>query len=50
MSAGAWWVVHEENMLAMMRRCYAGEDPDIVFAEEYANCEHEHVEGNDGEN
>lgn len=49
MSAGAWWVIHESDLLAMMQRTRAGEDPDLVMSEEYANCEHEYVEGTDGE-
>jgi hypothetical protein len=25
----------------MLRRCYNGEDPDLIYAEEYANSDHE---------
>lgn len=38
-----WWVISGESLLAMLRRVEAGEDPDLVYAEEYANCDHEEV-------
>lgn len=40
-----WWVISGDGLLEMLRRVEAGEDPDMVYAEEYANCDHEHVEG-----
>jgi hypothetical protein len=36
-----WWTMSGEALMEMMRRCYNGEDPDLVYAEEYANAEHE---------
>lgn len=39
-----WHVISGECLLAMLRRCAAGEDPDMVYAEEWANADHEHVE------
>jgi hypothetical protein len=39
-----WHVIAGEDLLAMLRRCAGGEDPDMVYAEEYANADHEHVE------
>lgn len=36
-----WWTISGEDLLALLRRVYAGEDPDIVYAEAYANAEHE---------
>lgn len=36
-----WWVVSGDNLLDMLRRAHAGEDPDLIYAEEYANSEHE---------
>ena len=36
-----WWVVSGENLLDMLRRAHGGEDPDLIYAEEYANSEHE---------
>lgn len=38
-----WWVISGEHLMAMMRRAQEGEDIDLVYAEEYANCEHESV-------
>lgn len=42
-----WWCVSGEDLLAMLRRCAAGENPDMVYAEEHANADHEHVPGSD---
>lgn len=39
-----WWSLSGEVLLTMMRRAHLGEDPDILYAELYANsdiCEHE---------
>ncbi len=40
-----WWVISDEALLEMLRRCADGEDPSLVMAEEYANCDHERPEG-----
>lgn len=37
-----WWVISGDNLLAMLQRVHAGENPDLVYAEEYANSEHHH--------
>lgn len=37
-----WWTISGEALLDMLRRASNGEDPDLVYAEEYANSEHEH--------
>lgn len=39
-----WHVISGESLLEMLRRCAAGEDPDLVYAEEWANADHELVE------
>lgn len=39
-----WWVVSGENLLDMLRRAAAGEDPDLIYAEEYANGERQSSE------
>lgn len=39
--AMGWWVVSGKNLLAMLRRAHDGEDPDLIYAEEYANSDHE---------
>lgn len=42
-------VIEGEALLEMLRRTAAGESPDMVFAEAWANAEHEHVDmGLDG--
>ena len=43
-----WWAISGDALLGMLRRVAEGEDPDIVYAEEYANSEHDQVGGNDG--
>lgn len=35
-----WWVIHGESLMDLLRRAHAGEDPDLLYVEEYANCEH----------
>ena len=34
-----WWVISGEDLLDLLRRANAGEDPDFLYAEEYANAE-----------
>jgi hypothetical protein len=33
-----WWLVSGEDLLGVLRRVASGEDPDLVFAECYANA------------
>lgn len=35
-----WWAISGEAILDMLRRAHAGEDPDLIYAEEYANSTH----------
>jgi hypothetical protein len=42
-----WWTISGEALLCALRRCYLGEDPDMVYAEAYANAEHEEVTDGD---
>jgi hypothetical protein len=35
----SWWVVSAESFLEALRRAHAGEDPDLLYAEWYANSE-----------
>lgn len=37
-----WWAISGVRLLALLRRCHGGEDPDQVYAEEYANGDHEY--------
>lgn len=39
--AEGWWVISNEGLLSMLRRAHDGENPDLVYAEEYANAGHE---------
>lgn len=39
-----WWTISGADMLAMLRRAHAGEDPDLIYAEAYANSDHEYPE------
>ena len=49
MSLG-WHVIEGEHLLELLRRVQSGEDPDLVYAEAWANAEYEHIsdEGEDG--
>ena len=42
MSELGWWTISGEDLLDMLRRSHDGEDPDLVYAEAYANSEHHH--------
>ena len=42
-----WHVISGEDLLAMLHRVSEGEDPDMVYMEEYANADHERVEGDE---
>ncbi len=33
-----WWLLRGEDLLTMLRRAAHGDDPDLVFAECYANA------------
>lgn len=47
MNGLGWWAIAGEAFLEALRRAHAGEDPDLIYAEYYANSDHEHVEGDD---
>lgn len=34
-----WWAISGDDLLILLRRAYAGEDPDLLYAEAYANSE-----------
>lgn len=38
-----WWTIAGSDLLAMLRRAHDGEDPDMVYAEEYANADREYL-------
>jgi hypothetical protein len=41
MSDMGWWCISGEALLDMLREVEQGADPDIVYAEHYANSEHD---------
>jgi len=38
-----WWAIAGSELLAALRRAHSGEDPDLVYAELYANSDQEQV-------
>ena len=42
-------VISGEDLLRMLRRVADGESPDLVYAEEYVNADHERVDPDDGD-
>ena len=46
MSDLGWWCIHGEAILEMLHRVADGEDPDLIYAEFYANSDHEQVDDN----
>lgn len=42
---GPWWTISERSLLEALRRVAAGEDPDLVYADMYANSGHEYLGG-----
>lgn len=48
LEAGLGWdVLPGEFLLELLRRAHAGEDPDLLYAEVYANAEREQMEGDE---
>ena len=43
--SGGWWVIPDDVLLEMLTRVEKGTLPGIVFAEYYANCDHQITEG-----
>lgn len=39
-----WWAISGQAFLDALRRAHAGEGPDLLYAEEYANSDHEYPE------
>lgn len=36
-----WWTISGDALLAALHEVHDGEDPDLVYAELYANSDHE---------
>lgn len=43
MSSLGWWAISGDLLIDSLRRAAAGEDPDLLYAELYANGETEEV-------
>jgi len=35
----SWWTIHGETIMEALKRAANGEDPDMIYAELYANSE-----------
>jgi hypothetical protein len=42
--AAGYWVLSGDDLLAMLQRVAAGEDPEMVYVEQYANSDIESFE------
>jgi hypothetical protein len=42
-----WHVISGEHLLECLRRVAAGEDPEFIFIELWANADHERVDADD---
>lgn len=45
MSDLGWWTLPGEDLMEAMRRAHAGESPELIYAEMYANSRVEQPEG-----
>ena len=43
MSGLGWWTIQGEELLRALRLAHDGADPDLLYAEMYANSDHEYV-------
>jgi hypothetical protein len=41
--SATWWAISGDTFLAALRRAHAGESPDILYAEYYANSDTQDV-------
>ena len=41
-----WWVIDGGDLLGALKACANGANPDLMYAEMYANSSHEMVDGN----
>lgn len=44
----AWWCIYGEELMKLLRRAHDGEDPDMLYAEAYANSKVEKPGETDG--
>ncbi|HET6916615.1 MAG TPA: hypothetical protein VFH56_11050 [Acidimicrobiales bacterium] len=39
-----WWTISGEALMDALRRAHDGEDPDLIYTEQYANSDVRHFE------
>lgn len=42
-----WHVIDRERLLELLRRAHGGEDPNLLYIEEYVNAKRDEVEADD---
>lgn len=45
MNGLGWLVISQPDVMAALRRAHAGEDPELLWIEIFANSDTEHIEG-----
>jgi hypothetical protein len=43
----AWWVIEDAQLQEALKRAHAGEDPEVLYVELYANSDVDQVEPNE---
>lgn len=43
-----WWTISGEALMALLKRAHAGEDPEWIYAEAYANADAHEYPTEDG--
>jgi hypothetical protein len=43
----AWWVIEDVQLQEALKRAHAGEDPEVLYVELYANSDVDQVEPNE---
>lgn len=43
-SRPCWHVIEAKRLMELLRRAYGGENPDLIYIEEYVNAEREDIE------
>jgi len=46
-AAPPWWVIHGEDLLYALRAVAGGADPDLIYAELYANSSTQDIPGDE---
>lgn len=48
MTGRGWWTISGDALIEMLERAHAGEDPELLYTELYANSEVEDFREGDG--